>query len=318
MAFKIGDLIAISDEMRFSFTGLPSEIQYINRVTYTQGYVMGGYRNSSPWKNVNRTIHATDVTTNLGDLMDKKGAYCTGGFDDIRAYSYATDNAFPGTTSYVSSFNMWVETGAASPGTMSAARNDLGEFQNDGTRSWVYGGGSAHVDRHIFATNTFSNVTSGDSADYQNSNQWGDNLTGFRSKGSQKMKFQTETWSTMGNVVGGQTHSKTLPSKHGRCYIENNGNSTNGSSHMINYNVVTETGAGCNSFKPWTGGETNYEIGQNHGYGLGHCGDGCQSNHSFKTQYHTDSYTAGSTTMEPKGHDGMSSGACGSRGWSGV
>ena len=27
----------------------------------THGYVGGGYKDSSPWRNVNRTIHSTDV-----------------------------------------------------------------------------------------------------------------------------------------------------------------------------------------------------------------------------------------------------------------
>jgi hypothetical protein len=97
-------------------------------------------------------------------------------------------------------------------------------------------------------------------------------------------------------------------------YVENNGNSTEGHSGQVrNYNTTNDTHIGCNSFKPWRGGETNYEIGQDHGYGLGHCGDGCQSNHSFKSFYHTDSHLAGGTTMQPKGHDGMSSAGCGSR-----
>ena len=31
----------------------------------THGYVGGGYKDSSPWRNVNRTLHNTDATTNL-------------------------------------------------------------------------------------------------------------------------------------------------------------------------------------------------------------------------------------------------------------
>ena len=42
---------------------------------WTHGYVGGGYQNGSPWNNVNRTVHATDTSTNLGDILDRSGAY---------------------------------------------------------------------------------------------------------------------------------------------------------------------------------------------------------------------------------------------------
>jgi hypothetical protein len=296
---------------------LPASTSPKYRIVYIKGYVFGGYRNSSPWKNCNRTEHATDVTTNLGDIMDENGAYCTGGYSDTKAYMFATDTAFPGTTNRVKMLNMFTETSAGAAGNMTASRNDCAEFQDgDGIYGYVLGGGSANVDKYTWSTDTCSNIASKDGDDHQNSNQWGSATGGhgYQSKGSHKMNFTTNVWSTMGNAVGGQTHSKTLPSKHDRMYVENNGNSTEGHSGQVRkYDVTTDTHSGCNSFKPWYGGETNYEVGQDHGYGLGHCGVGCQSNHSFKTQYHTDSHTAGGTTMEIKGHDGASSGGCGSR-----
>ena len=38
---------------------------------WTHGYVGGGYQNGSPWRNVNRTVHSTDTSTNLGDTLDR-------------------------------------------------------------------------------------------------------------------------------------------------------------------------------------------------------------------------------------------------------
>ena len=34
---------------------------------WTHGYVGGGYKSGAPWRNVNRTVHSTDTSTNLGD-----------------------------------------------------------------------------------------------------------------------------------------------------------------------------------------------------------------------------------------------------------
>jgi hypothetical protein len=283
------------------------------RVIYIQGYMMGGYQGGSPWRNVNRTVHATDITTNLGDKLNRSGGYSTGGFSDTDSYLYGSGNTL-GHSSNVEGFHMFSESGYALSD-MTTNRNDCGEFQNqDGTSGYVYGaGGGSQVDRHSFATDTFSNIYNGDNSDYQNSNQWGDDMNGFRSKGSQKMAFASESWSSFNNMVGSQTHSKCLPSKHSRMYIENNGNSTNGS-QVVKYNTTTMSGTNTSNFKAGSGGETNFEIGQEHGYGLGDCGShGCQSNHSYKAYYHTDSHLVMGSAGEIKGHGGASSGGCGSR-----
>jgi hypothetical protein len=283
------------------------------RVVYVQGYMMGGYRSSSPWKNVNRTVHATDVTTNLGDIMDVAGAYCTGGFSDTRGYMYASDNSFPGTTTHVSAMGLFTETGATMNGSLTDAKDDLGQFQHhNNTKGWCYGGNADDICSHTFSTESFSHIGNYNSDNHHASNCYGDGKSGYMPKGSYKMQMESETVGTMVNVVGAQTHSKALPTKHYRFYVENNGNSTS-TNEVYRYNVVTDTNAVSPNFKPWVGGETNYEQGQYHGYGLGHCGIGCQSNHSFKTYFFTDAHVAGGTTMEPKGQAGASSGGNASR-----
>ena len=44
-------------------------VPFLYRTIIVQGYMLGGYKDSSPWKNVNLTIHATDTTTNLNDHL---------------------------------------------------------------------------------------------------------------------------------------------------------------------------------------------------------------------------------------------------------
>lgn len=286
------------------------------RVTYTQGYMMGGYRNSSPWYNANRTVHSTDVTTNLGDIFTQAGGYVTGGFSDTTGYMFGawTDN---GASTYVCRLNMSTEA-AMSMLNMQVSRNQGGEFQDgDNYAGYIHGGGSGWVERLTWSTETFLHIADEDGTDYQNTYQWTmpTGGYGYKSFGSRKMQFSTETWNIFSNACGGQTHSKTLPSKHGRMYVENNGNSTSGTNGDTRRFVsATDTHTGCSSFKTNYGGETNYEVGQDWGYGLGMCGAACQENTSFKSYYHTDSHVMGGTTMQPKGHDGASSGACATRG----
>ena len=83
---------------------------YKYRTIYTHGYVLGGYKDSSPWKNANRTIHATDITTNLGDKLDYGASYANGGFSDYNAYVYGVADSFSGGSYYTTSMSMVTES----------------------------------------------------------------------------------------------------------------------------------------------------------------------------------------------------------------
>ena len=41
-------------------------------------YLAGGYKDSSPWKNVHKTINSTDQTTHIGELLDHPASYTSG------------------------------------------------------------------------------------------------------------------------------------------------------------------------------------------------------------------------------------------------
>jgi hypothetical protein len=60
-------------------------------------------------------------------------------------------------------------------------------------------------------------------------------------------------------------------------------------------------------------GEENFGLGQDAGYMLGEHDPSGQNNRSFKYFYGTDSGFNGGASMEPKGHDGCSSGHFGWR-----
>ena len=60
----------------------------------THGFVGGGYKNNSPWKNVNRTNHSNDTSTNLGDIMSKNMAYGDGGSSDTNFYVFGMGKLF--------------------------------------------------------------------------------------------------------------------------------------------------------------------------------------------------------------------------------
>lgn len=288
------------------------------RTIYTRGYVACGYRNSSPWQNVNKTIHSTDVTTNLGDLMDRSVGYVDGGWSDYYFYVYGASNAVWSTSSWVSSFNMATDAGRThdSAWDLKTGRVDASvNMSPNASHAYITGGNSGATDKHSYITEVMYNAgTAPDNPSCGSSICTGFQLGETRawvlqSGAAAYMTFSNETWVNGGISSGTDGHSKILGSKWGYGWGKSTGNT--GTTAITKWSDLTGTSSGVVCYTPDYGGEENMEIGQNHGYQLGNY-NGAQNNNSYKISYVTDTLTAGGSDMQPKGHDGMSSAACGS------
>jgi hypothetical protein len=136
---------------------------YLNRQTITTGYVMGGYKSSSPWKNVNRMVHATDVMTNLGDLLAYAGAYTSGVSNLSKGFLWSTDGTFPGTSTTTSAFNLATETtaGTNTNWNMKESRDDPGTIFNQLEWAFILGGINKNsIEQFNLTTETMLQVTS--------------------------------------------------------------------------------------------------------------------------------------------------------------
>ena len=47
--------------------------QWLYRSIYTHGYLAGGYKGSNPWRSVNKTWHATEITMYMGEQLHTTG-----------------------------------------------------------------------------------------------------------------------------------------------------------------------------------------------------------------------------------------------------
>ena len=116
----------------------------------THGFVAGGYKNASPWRNVNRTTHSNDTSTNLGDKMNDAGSYIDGAFSDLHMYCYGTDNSFSGWSNRVWSMQMSNESNRGNQSGMNVSRNDMGcmiDYHYMGAHIYISGGGNSTTDR---------------------------------------------------------------------------------------------------------------------------------------------------------------------------
>jgi hypothetical protein len=295
------------------------------RSVYTRGYVTGGYKSSSPWKNTNRTVHATDTTANLGDTIGTPAAYTMGSYSDYHQYVYQCSTAFPGTGTRTESVNMTTEaarTHNSDWDTSSAytGYSDIGVLLAPGlTLAYLTGKGYRSC-RHNLVSEVMADIGTFPSIDAQDTSG-SDFQTAWQGKtygwiksthtGSLNLKFlfSTETFSAGGLSVGTDGWGKALSTKEGHAYVKNTGNIGN-----TVYKINDETGSNISTTlttPDGNAGEENYQTGQEHGYCLGHY-NGVQNNNTYKVVHETDTFTTLGSTAQPKGHDGMSSAACAS------
>lgn len=320
---------------------------YLYRTVITTGYVMGGYQNSSPWKNVNRMAHATDVMTNLGDLLTNSGAYTSGANNNSKGFIWSTDNSFPGSSTTTSAFSMITETGSGlnSNWNMRVGRNNCGTIFKETQYAYIVGGGSAEVDVFNLSTETMSadftylgnylgmgGVTpyntpvAGDGDAEAAMGTMSDETAGYGycGNGTFRLTFATSTVSGIGPAVSGLSgdyyisganvnlgpsgQQKGINSKLNRGYSGNEGTYNGG------YNLrrwVFPTQIYTTVAKPiGNSGEENFDMGQDKQYMMG-CYDGSQNNRGWKFTYATDTgYELGAGSVRTGVPGGSSAANC--------
>lgn len=291
---------------------------FLYRTIYTKGYMSGGYKNSSPWRNVNKTIHSTDVTTNLGDKLVYSSSYIGGGFSDYRTYVYPSTGAVQGSGTIVESMSMSSETMSSldSARYLKTSRTDCEALLTPSlTSAYIVGGGSTAVDRHNFTTDIMFNAGTAPTSPLGGSTAGGlGSLFGqfkawISSGAGSSFTWATETWATGGMTWSTDGQPKGLSSKHGHGY--GGSGSYAGSVNLSKFSESTGTNLATVA-RNKTNGEENFEIGQNWGYMLGAYDGAGQNNDAGRLNYLTDVWTALGSDAQPKGHDGASSGCCAS------
>jgi hypothetical protein len=322
---------------------------YLYRTVITTGYVMGGYQNSSPWKNVNRMNHSTDVMTNLGDLLTNSGAYTSGTNNNSKGFIWSTDNSFPGSSTTTSAFSMITETGSGlnTNWNMRVNRNNMGTIFKETLYAYIVGGGNADVDVFNLTTETmladftyignyiqmggvtpYNTPISGDTSSSDSSNAIGtmsDETAGYGycDNGTFRLTFATSTVSGIDParsglsgdyyISGANVNLGAHGQQKGINSKLNRGYAGNEGNYNGGYNLrrwVFPTQTYTTISKPiGNSGEENFDMGQDHQYMMG-CYDGSQNNRGWRFSYTTDTgYELGAGSVRT-GVAGGSSGAC--------
>jgi hypothetical protein len=290
---------------------------FLTRQVITHGFVMGGYKDASPWRNVNTMVHATDVMTNNGDVMPYSGAYTSGACSLTRGYLWSTDNTWPGSSAQTSAFNM--TTYASYTGNnMRNGRNDCATVFKEHEMAWICGGGNGNVDVFNLSNDTMYGSDQGINTISGDGMQSGNGAHSGETKGyiwqdtndCRRLTFASGTAVTIatpGNAPGINSQQKGFADKLGYGYAGNEG-SYNGGNNLRVWNYTTESYSTV--AKPiQNSGEENLDMGQAHQYMMGMY-DGAQNNRGWKFTYATNSGSELGSGSVRTGPPGGSSGHC--------
>jgi len=296
-----------SEYGRWETMGIP----FMARTIINTAYVAGGYKSSSAWSNVNRIVTSTDVTTNLGDGRIRAFNYQPGACNKDNLFIFGAGGGHGVSTNYVSSFSMRTESLRTHQNGWDLARNDhnSGSLFQETRRAWSNNAGT--MQNFDLVTETAGTDVGGTGA----SNTWGmshENYGILFGDTHRTLTFSTTTLSTRGGTAPSAYHQqKTVNAKVDYQWAGNEG-SYAGGYNLRRTNFRNDSTSGTVGKPVGNSGEENFTMGQDHQYMLGMF-NGLQNNVSWRFNYGTEEGFQGGSTMEPKGHAGMSSAYCGWR-----
>jgi len=289
---------------------------YFYRQVFTKGYVMGGYKDSSPWNTVNKATYSTETMTNQGNIMTLPGSYTDGQCSPTRSYIWSLTNTHSSptvTSNWMAHANDTTCT-ADSSMDMKTARHDLVCPSYPDRYALLTGGTTSTCDRFDYWTEVMTATgDSGFSTNY-GGHVWGESHAYVQAEGSgRKVLMPTETWSAYSMGITIPVHTKGLSSKIGYGYWIGHHVGNAEGRYVDRLNFANDTTSihwtDQASFSSGYGQtETNNAVGQEKGYILGGYDHSVQNNFSQTFVYATGTaaYVSGLNMI---GHDGASSGA---------
>ena len=273
-----GDGLHVSDRAYSIAISVP----FFYKQIITTGYVVGGYKDTIPWRNVTAMNNATDTVSNKGDLIGNAAQYCDGFPSKDNSYSFGTSDSASTGSSRTEKWNMRTETAISYSATrdMPGSKDDLtvASTLSPAAVGYIFGGGSSSIFKFTSSNDTASTIPitgpSGGTGNGCGSIQ--DELVGHvwaDSNSGQTFTFSTETLASVGASSGGfNGQQKGLSTKLGKGYGGNEGGYAGGFNFRVwNFSTSTYTTVAKPAIPRWPAGygEENMIMGQHWGYIMG-------------------------------------------------
>lgn len=290
-------------------------IPFLQRTIISTHYVQGGYKDSVAWNNTNRTVAATDTTTNLGDgTQEAAHNYHSGACSKNLAYVFGAPNAHGTASNYIIAFNMRTEQVYASSGSRYMAVSTIyaGSMFKEHYTAWItqggYGSGTEEFNMNTETlVGTVGATWSGEAGWCMSHENYG--IAYGSNSGTRTFHFATRTSVTRSGTHPSAHHQqKSVQTKLINAYAGNEGDYAGGN-NFRRTNFYTDITSGTIAKPITNSGEENFTMGQDHQYMLGMY-NGLQNNISWRFNYASETGFTGGASMEPKGKPGMSSAVC--------
>ena len=288
---------------------------FLTRTIITNAYVMGGYKDAIAWNNTNRTVCATDTTTNLGDgTQELSHNYHAGACSKNLAYVFGAPGAHGTASNYIIAFNMRTEQVYSSSGSRYMAVSSIyaGVMFKEHYTAWITQGGyGSGVEEFNMNTETLVGTIAGA---WTTEAGWAMSHENFGIAYASDSNSRTFHFDTRTSVARPGTHpsahhqQKSVQTKLINGYAGNEG-SYNAGNNMRRTNFYTDITSGTVAKPIANSGEENFTMGQDHQYMLGMY-NGLQNNISWRFNYSSETGYTGGASLEPKGKPGMSSAVC--------
>ncbi len=288
---------------------------FLTRTIINTAYVQGGYKDGVAWNNTNKTVTATDTTTNLGDgTQEAAHNYHAGACSKNLAYVFGAPNAHGTASNYIIAFNMRTEQVYNSSGSRYMAVSSIyaGVMFKEHYTAWITQGpyGSGIEEFNMNTETLVGTLGSTWVSDYS----WCMSHENYGLAYASDNNTRTFHFATRTSVARAGTHpsahhqQKSVQSKLTNGYAGNEG-SYNAGNNLRRTNFYTDVTSGTVAKPVTNSGEENFTMGQDHQYMLGMY-NGAQNNISWRFNYASESGSVGSASLEPKGKLGMSSAVC--------
>ena len=288
---------------------------FLTRTIITNAYAMGGYKDGVPWNNTNRTVVATDTTTNLGDgTQELSHNYHGGACSKNLGYVFGAPGAHGVTSNYIIAFNMRTEQVYASTGSRYLAVSTIysGTMFKEHYTAWItqmgYGTGIEEFNMNTETlVGTIAGVVANEAGWCMSHENFG--IAYGSDSGSRTFHFATRTSTARpGTHPSAHHQQKSVQTKLIYGYAGNEGNYAGGN-NFRRTNFYTDITSGTIAKPIANSGEENFTMGQDHQYMLGMY-NGLQNNISWRFNYASETGYTGGASLEPKGKPGMSSAVC--------
>ena len=275
-----GDGLHVSDRAY----SIAITVPFFYKQIITTGYVIGGYLNSTPWRNVHAMNNATDTTTNKGDLIGNAAQYTDGFPSKNNSYAMGTSDGAGTGSSRTDKWNMRTETAIAHDAgrNMPSSKDDLTIISTLAPEAvgYIFGGGSSAIFKFLSSTDVASTIPAtgpgggtgngcGSIQDELVGHVWGDSNSG------QTFTYSTETLAASGGApgsAGSNGQQKGLSTKLGKGYGGNEGGYAGGFNFRVwNFSSSTYTTVAKPAIPRYPAGygEENMIMGQHWGYIMG-------------------------------------------------